>query len=301
MRTAVIGSGQSALESAALLHEAGAGVEVLARAPSIRWLGELSGRVPPSRSAGQVLKEVVSLPPTDVGGRLNGWIAAAPDVFRKVPESLHPTISYRCIRPAGAGWLRPRLVDVPISCGRSVVGARVDGGAVELSLSDGSTRTVDHVLLGTGFSIDVRRYPFLGSGVLADLELAGGYPVLGPGLESSVAALHFVGAPAAYSCGPVMRFVVGSWYAAPAIARRAAGAPAAGDQVLVPARARVQRTRLARSPPPRRRRGRSASGPRPWARGSGRARRRRPGRDRSSADAPRRPGRGRSRASRAAP
>ena len=56
-----------------------------------------------------------------------------------------------------------------------------------------------------------------------DLELTGEYPVLGPGLESSVAGVHFVGAPLAYSFGPVMRFVVGSWYAAPAIARRAAG------------------------------------------------------------------------------
>ena len=57
---------------------------------------------------------------------------------------------------------------------------------------------------------------------MADIRLAGGYPVLGAGLESSVPGLHFVGAPAAYSFGPVMRFVVGSWYAAPAIARRAA-------------------------------------------------------------------------------
>ena len=223
LRTAVIGSGQSALESAALLHEAGAGVEVLARAPSIRWLSELSGRVPATRTARQRLNNAVSLPPTDVGGRLNGWIAAAPDVFRATPESLHPTISYRCTRPAGAGWLRPRLVDVPMSLGRSVLGARHSGEAVELSLSDGSTRTVDRVLLGTGFRIDVRRYPFLSPELLADLEIAGGYPVLGPGLESSVAGLHFVGAPAAYSFGPVMRFVVGSWYAAPAIARRAAG------------------------------------------------------------------------------
>ena len=53
LRTAVIGSGQSALESAALLREAGANVEVLARAPSIRWLGELSGSAPASRSVGR--------------------------------------------------------------------------------------------------------------------------------------------------------------------------------------------------------------------------------------------------------
>jgi FAD-dependent urate hydroxylase len=143
-------------------------------------------------------------------------------VFRVLPESLHPTISYRCIRPAGAGWLRPRLVDVPISCGRSVLDARADVDCVKLSLSDGSTREVDRVLLGTGFKIDVRRYPFLTRELMADIRLAGGYPVLGPGLESSVPGLHFAGAPAAYSFGPVMRFVVGSWYAAPAIARRAA-------------------------------------------------------------------------------
>jgi FAD-dependent urate hydroxylase len=223
LRTAVIGSGQSALESAALLHEAGASVEVLARAPSIRWLGELSGRASSSRSVSRALTEAVVLPPTDVGGRLNGWIAAAPDIFRAVPESRHPTISYRCIRPAGAGWLRARLAGVPISLGRSVLRARMDGAAVELSLSDGSTRVVDRVLLGTGFTIDVRRYPFLGDELMANVQLAGGYPVLRAGLESSVAGLHFVGAPAAYSFGPVMRFVVGSWYAAPAIARRAAG------------------------------------------------------------------------------
>jgi hypothetical protein len=47
--------------------------------------------------------------------------------------------------------------------------------------------------------------------------------VLGPGLESSVPGLHFMGAPAARSFGPIMRFVVGTWYSAPAVARRAAG------------------------------------------------------------------------------
>jgi hypothetical protein len=32
-----------------------------------------------------------------------------------------------------------------------------------------------------------------------------------------VRGLHFLGASAAYSFGPIMRFVVGSWYAAPAL------------------------------------------------------------------------------------
>ncbi len=220
LRIAVVGAGQSALESAALLHEVGATVEVLTRAPSIHWLGVASNGVT-STTHGLWLKAAIS-PPTDVGGAANGWIAAVPDVFRRLPDSLHPSISFHCIRPAGAGWLRSQLVDVPISLGRQAIGARVRGGAVELYLDDGSTRIVDRVLLGTGFRVDVRRYPFLAAELLGDLELTGGYPVLRAGLESSVAGLHFVGAPAAHTFGPVMRFVVGSWFAAPAIARRAA-------------------------------------------------------------------------------
>ena len=95
-------------------------------------------------------------------------------------------------------------------------------------------RTTDHVLLGTGYRIDVRRYPFLAPELADELELDAGYPVLGPGLESSVAGLHFMGAPAAASFGPIMRFVVGSWYAAPAVARRAADRRQPACQLRVP-------------------------------------------------------------------
>jgi hypothetical protein len=82
---------------------------------------------------------------------------------------------------------------------------------------------VDHVLLGTGYDIDVRRYPFLDPELGESLELVDGYPVLGRGLESSVEGLHFLGAPAAYSCGPVMRFVTGTFYSGPELALKAAG------------------------------------------------------------------------------
>jgi thioredoxin reductase len=212
----VIGSGQSALESAALLHEAGARVEVVARAPSIRWL----------RGENGMQKQRLShamYPPTDVGGRLNGWIAAFPDVFRRLPERYHPTISYRCIRAAGAGWLVPRMGDVPIRTERTVVAAEPSGDRLSLRLDDGSERVVDHVLLGTGYKIDVKRYEFLAPELTQSIERVNGYPVLRPGLETSVPGLHFMGAPAAHSFGPIMRFVVGTWYAAPALARRVIG------------------------------------------------------------------------------
>jgi FAD-dependent urate hydroxylase len=54
-----------------------------------------------------------------------------------------------------------------------------------------------------------------------------GYPVLRPGLESSVPRLHFLGAPAAWSFGPIMRFVSGSWYASRSLSWAITGRPAA--------------------------------------------------------------------------
>lgn len=132
-------------------------------------------------------------------------------------------MAYRCIRPAGSGWLVPRLAHVRISCSRSMAAAVPVGEAVRLVLDDGSERIADYVLLGTGYAIDVRRYPFLAPDLKAAIEVAGGYPVLGPGLESSVPRLHFVGAPAAFSFGPIMRFVIGSAYGAPALTRRVLG------------------------------------------------------------------------------
>jgi len=213
-RVLVVGAGQSALESAALLREGGARVEVLVRAPGVRWLREDEDPGP---------RLALPRPPTDVGGFVNGWIAAAPDLFRRVPRALQPWVTYRCIRPAGSGWLRPRLREVPIVCAARAVRAEHDGDVVRVVMDDGSERVADHVLLATGYEIDITRYQFLAPALVDEIVTVGGYPRLGPGLESSVARLHFLGAPAALSFGPIMRFVVGSWYAAPALALRALG------------------------------------------------------------------------------
>jgi FAD-dependent urate hydroxylase len=69
----------------------------------------------------------------------------------------------------------------------------------------------------------VRRYPFLAPELAAEVEVDNGYPRLRAGLESSVPGLHFLGAPAAQTFGPIMRFVVGTWYAAPSVTRRVLG------------------------------------------------------------------------------
>jgi NADPH-dependent 2,4-dienoyl-CoA reductase/sulfur reductase-like enzyme len=216
-RVMVVGAGQSALESAAILHESGAEVEIVARAPGIVWLA------PEQRPGIRGRMSQLTMPPTGVGGRGSGWIAAAPELFRRVPARLRPEITERCIAPKGSDWLRPRLAKVPKLFGCAVVEAAPAESGIRVTLDNGTVRERDHVVLGTGFWVDVARYPFLSPELVRELDLLGGYPRLGPGLESSVPGLHFVGAPATLSFGPLMRFVVGTWHAAPALARSVLG------------------------------------------------------------------------------
>jgi FAD-dependent urate hydroxylase len=214
----VIGAGQSALESAALLSERGANVEIVARAGAIRWLGTGDGSGATARP-----RIAIPLPPTDVGGRVTGWLAATPDVFRRAPERVRSWAAPRCVLPAGAGSLRPRVDGVTFSLGRRVVRAAAEEGQMRLVLDDHSERLADHVLLATGYNVDALRYPFLASDLASEISVRDGYPLLRSGLESSVPGLHFLGAPAALSFGPINRFVVGTWYAAPALTRRILG------------------------------------------------------------------------------
>jgi cation diffusion facilitator CzcD-associated flavoprotein CzcO len=209
----VVGAGQSALESAAILHESGADVEIVARAPGIVWLApedrtDLRGRI-----------NRLVMPPTGVGGVGSGWIAAAPELFRRMPAQMRPEITRKCIAPKGSDWLRSRLAEVPIAIGQAITEAVPDGAGIRVVLDDGTVRRPDHIMLGTGYRVDVTRYPFLSPELIGGLDLIDGHPRLRPGLESTIPGLHFVGAPAMRSFGPVMRFVVGTWYAAPALAR----------------------------------------------------------------------------------
>jgi thioredoxin reductase len=214
-RVVVVGGGQSALESAALLHEIGARVEIIARQPRVHWLDQkarwLKSKANPFRP--------LLYPRTDVGPPGLNWIVATPDLFKRLPRSLQERIAYRSIRPAGTGWLVPRLRDVPITTGVGVSSARPDGERLSFNLSDGAKRCVDHVMLATGYQVDVSRYEFLGTGVLRVLRVNYGYPELTAGFESSVPGLHFVGAPAARSFGPLCRFVSGTPFTARALTR----------------------------------------------------------------------------------
>jgi len=208
----VVGRGQSALESAALLTETGAEVEVVVRASKVRWLHArelLRHPLNPFRT--------VFFHPTDVGPALLTQIAARPHWYKLLPHSLQPRFAYRCIRPAGAAWLQPRMNGVKITTGQNIVAAQPAGNGLKLRLDSGEERRVDHVLLATGYRVDILRHRFIAKPLARQLLCSGGYPELNRGFESSVHGLHFLGAPAALSFGPLMRFVSGTAYAAAAL------------------------------------------------------------------------------------
>ena len=210
----VVGGGQSALESAALLYEAGADVGVVVRTLMVRWLWPR-----PWLHTCKPIERLLYAPP-DVGPAGVSHLVARPDLYRRAPRGLQDRLGVRAIRPAGEAWLKPRVEKVRITTGRTVVSAVPAGGGVIARLDDGTERRVDHIMLGTGYRVDIARYAFLGEGLLATVRQINGFPCLDAGFESSVPGLHFLGAPAAWSFGPLMRFVAGTEFASRALTRR---------------------------------------------------------------------------------
>jgi cation diffusion facilitator CzcD-associated flavoprotein CzcO len=218
-RVVVVGAGQSALESAALLHEAGAETEVVARAPSVHALPDSTDEASFVRAARRLLSPIAR-PPLDImGPRFVSWLIAWPRMFRRSPRVLQDFLTARAVRPAGASWLFPRLAGVRMTTGCTIAAATPTGSQLRLRLGDGSERVVDHLLLATGYRVDIGRYPFLAPTLRQAVRTRDGYPELDVGFESSVPGLHFTGAPAANTFGPLCRFVVGTRYAAHALTR----------------------------------------------------------------------------------
>lgn len=207
-KVVVIGGGQSALESAALLHERQADVELIVRNSAVYWTWQRPW-LHTFRPVGALL---YAWP--DVGPAFISHAVAKPSLYRSLPRQVQDSWRFKSLRPNGVGWLKPRLGDVRISPGRGVGSAAIRGKRLELKLSDGSERSVDHVLMATGYRVNVRKYEFLSASLRSALFLVDGCPVLTRGFESSVSGLHFLGAPAMWSFGPLMRFVAGADFAA---------------------------------------------------------------------------------------
>lgn len=210
----VIGGGQSALESAALLDEAGARVEVLIRERVMHWLG-MKHRWTHSKMLSWMFYGSADVGPPGIS-----LLVQRPNLYRRLPRGIQDCWGTRAICPAASCWVKARTSNVRIHTGRFVVSARPEGERVRVRLNDGVYGVFDHVLLGTGYRIDIARYPFLSPQVLEKITRIGGFPVVDEGFSTSLPGMHFVGAPAAWSFGPLMRFVAGAEFASLAVAHR---------------------------------------------------------------------------------
>jgi cation diffusion facilitator CzcD-associated flavoprotein CzcO len=213
---AVIGRGQSACESAALLAEAGAEVTMICRGP-VHWLGaETSGNAHRRDLYWRLHKLLATK--SGVGPFPLNWANEQPDLIRRLSPEWRAWLNKKSLRPGAAGWVRPRVAGVAIEAGRAILGARQSGVGITLRL-DNDMRSFDHALLATGYRIDIARLGILTPELVAKVATDDGSPVLAGGYESSVPGLHFVGSAAVRSYGPLLRFVWGAGYAARTVTR----------------------------------------------------------------------------------
>jgi hypothetical protein len=218
----VLGGGQSALETAALLTESGADTRVLVRRPAVAWN--------PMPSAGQrSLPQRIRRPMSGLGPGLRTFFyAEMPMVFRRLPQGTRVQAVRSALGPAGAWWLRQRLEGrVPIMGGRGVSHAQVIGDRVRLRVeeADGveTEFLTDHVIAATGYRVNLESVPFLDASLLTQVRRVRHGPALSATFESSVPGLHFVGQAAAETFGPVMRFVYGTDFTSRRLTRHIVG------------------------------------------------------------------------------
>jgi thioredoxin reductase len=214
----VVGGGSSALDWAALLHDAGANVQLVARQTALKFHGKPTGK---QRS----LWQRIQAPQTGLGpGWRSSFYANAPGTFHRLPESLRLEIVRRTLGPSGGWFVRDKVMDhVPLLLGHTLERAGVQDGKVHLQAraQDASVKEIqaDHVIAATGYKVDLDRLTFLSSEIRSNLKAVEHTPVLSANYESSMPGLYFVGVSAANSFGPVMRFAFGADFAARTVTR----------------------------------------------------------------------------------
>ena len=212
----IVGRGQSALETAALLHEQGTNVRVLARAGQVEW-----GADPnlPLSALERVRNPDAALGP----GWRSLFVSELPRVFRHLPAQARHDFVMTSWGPFGGWWLKERVMDrVPLLTSHTISKADERGGRVMLTVqAPGKTVEIetDHVIAATGYRVGLDRLQYIAPSLQARIKTFEQVPVLDHVFQSSVPGLHFVGVTSAQSFGPVMRFVYGAKHAAAIITR----------------------------------------------------------------------------------
>ena len=210
-RVVVIGAGASAVDAAAALHRGGAQASLVSRRAEVRFHAGVGRRG---------WRQRLAAPVTPLGP---GWkklfCVEAPLVFRLLPARLRQRLVTRYLGPAPGWFAREDFVGkVALHLSATLVDARetADGVALEIAGSDGLRRTLvaDHIVAGTGYGVDVGRLAFLDRDIVAGIDCDAAAPRLSSCFETTMPGLYFAGPAAAFTFGPLLRFVCGAGFAA---------------------------------------------------------------------------------------
>jgi thioredoxin reductase len=215
---AILGAGASAIDLAAALIDVGATTTIVARAGSIRFNSEPTGRRP-------TLLSQITNPRSPLGpGWRSRFASSMPQAYRHMPDRLRLAILHRHLGPRSAWYLRDKVLgEANIFVAQHLEEAALTGNRIRLKLRDqsGSLKSleVEHVIAATGYWPQVERLNFLDPRLRQAIRHSEGVPILSPYFETSVAGLYATGLTAAGSFGPLMRFVAGADYAARRLSR----------------------------------------------------------------------------------
>jgi cation diffusion facilitator CzcD-associated flavoprotein CzcO len=200
----VVGGGQSAVENSALLHEGGANVHLVVRR-SISWLE-------PDRSAERSLIEKLRAPEAGIAPGWKNWILEyLPYLFYRFPQVRKDRYLKNNYAAAASDWLLGRVPGkVHLHEHQKIEKIEEKDGGAEVTLSDGQKIQADHIMLATGYQVNLERLNMLASSLRAQIQADNNIPILNPWFESSVPGLYFIGLSSIRAFGPLYRFVVGT-------------------------------------------------------------------------------------------
>ena len=210
----VIGAGASAIDLAALLHDCGAMVRIVARAPFIEY-----NSIPDPDA--ETLLYRIRRPASGIG---RGWrsyfCANAPLLFYRLPEALRMRGVASHMHPA-AGWFMREKIEGRIETylGRTIAGAEaMKQGVLLTTIGERGKReqlACDHVIAATGYRPDTRRMNYLARSLRAAIASPRYTPMVSDNFETPVEGLFVTGPAVIDSFGPLMRFMVGAEFVAP--------------------------------------------------------------------------------------
>lgn len=216
----ILGRGASSLNAAALLHETGSRVTLLTRKHKIHIHQKAT---PQSRTLYQRLRH----PSSPLGSSMRSWLSSTmPGLFKALPAFLRDTLVYKHLGPAGGSSLQGRVEGkFPLLLGWSITHAELMDAPhpgdrrIRLMLSNAEMETrehiTSHVIAGTGFRVDIRRYRFLSAPLVQAIRTRrNGAPILSRHFESTAKGLYLMGPVAYQSFGPLLRFAAGAEFAA---------------------------------------------------------------------------------------